>query len=794
MYRLLGVTSLLLLFLFTSTFPSNADAVEPITFSAPGQSHNLKAHTKYLLDRSTTMTLDEFRQLLEEEPERLSRFAGDSQSLHLGYTNDAVWLTVKVINSQSRAQRVVFNVDYPFLNYIALYQYQGDVLVHSDTAGDVFSLEDRHYRSRSITLPAVLEANSEYDFLFRLRTPGLISLPMTVHTEGSFLKRQHATNLVLYAIFGVYLGFIFYHLLMYADTREWSYLALSVAVLTRLGYDLYATGEGQLFTPSAIYWNNLAFAYLGSIAAAAAIWFHVEFLKLRENSRRSYWGFMLYAAAFIVSAQYAYFVDYYFFVTMGGLQLALPVVLSISAWRWSRKGERSTKIYFVGCLLTLVPLFMANLALLGNLPTFANLALYSALGTTAAFVVFSFALSSRIKALSQQSQAALHEAESARAHNEAKSEFLAHISHEIRTPLNGVLGMIQLLSTSRLDAEQRSWLKIINSSGKILLNIVNDLLDYSRVEAGRLSIETQPFNLRNICHELYDFFAFTGKPDLRLQLNIGADVPDWLMGDPARIRQVLLNLISNAFKFTQAGSITLQVSKTDQPNRYRLSVSDTGVGISPEQQERLFSPFEQTHEDIHRQYGASGLGLAISKRLVELMGGAMEVESEVGKGSTFWLELTLPEADAEDLTPVEPDSLFIPTTSSSLHLLIAEDNRVNQIVVEKMINKLGHRCTLVNNGSEAVAALQKQHDLYDLVLMDCDMPVTDGYQAARQIRDYEAAKGLRRIPIVALTAHAEESLRSKSIQHGMDDHLSKPLALNALQSMLIRHCPLEEVG
>lgn len=790
MYRLLGCSSLLLLLLFIS----KANAVEPIEFSAPKQSYNLKTHTQYFLDRSTTMTLEEFRLLMEEEPERLSRFSGEGEALHLGYTHDVVWLAVKIINTQDRRQRVVFNVDYPFLNHISVHQYQDDQLLHSDKGGDVHSLEDRHYRARSIALPAVLEPHAEYDFVFRVRTPGLISLPLTVHSENSFFKRQHAANLALYAIFGVYLGFVFYHLLVYVDNRELSYLALAVAVLTRLGYDLYATGEGQLFTPNAIYWNNLAFAYMASFAAAAAIWFHVEFLKLRQKSPRSYYGFLVYAAAFIISAQYGYFVDYYFFITMGLLQLALPVVLSLSALRWAMKGERPAKIYFLGCLLTLAPLFLANLALLGKLPAFTNLGVYNAIGATAAFVVFSFALSSRIKALSQQQQAAIHEAESAHARDTAKSEFLAHISHEIRTPLNGVLGMIQLLSTSRLDQEQRSWIKIINSSGKTLLNIVNDVLDYSKIEAGRLSIETIPFNLRSICHELHDFFAHTEKTAVRLRLDIDDELPEWLMGDPARIRQVLLNLIGNAFKFTKAGEITLRVKKAETPDTYHLSVSDTGIGISPEQREQLFSPFEQTRDDIQRKYGGTGLGLAISKRLTELMGGTIGVDSAVGKGATFWLELHLPEADEEDTAPAELDSLFIPTTTTSLHVLIAEDNRVNQIVVEKMINKLGHRCTLVNNGSEAVAEVQARHNAYDLVLMDCDMPVKDGYQAARHIRDYEVANRLSRIPIVALTAHAEESLRSKSLKHGMDDHLSKPLALNALQSMLIRHCSLEQVG
>ncbi|MGQ9425864.1 ATP-binding protein [Gilvimarinus sp. F26214L] len=785
MYRILGCFGLFFLFI------CKAGAAPHIEFSSSEQKFSLKEHTEYLRDPSTTLTVDEFRQIVRDEAQRMRPFENAGPSLHLGYTNDVVWLHTRVINAQERSQRVVFDIDYPLLNQVQMYQFEGDTLIARQLGGDIYPKDRSYYKSRSISLPADLEAGAHYDFYFRVRTPGLISLPVTVYGEPSFFEKQHLSSLVLYSIFGIYLGFCLYHLMIFVDNRQLTYLAFSLATLGRLAYDLYASGEGQHFTPHAIYWNNLAFAYLSSFAAAAGLWFHAEFLNLRENSRLAYYGIMAYAFAFVAGAQYGYFVDYYFFLVMGLFQMALPIVLSLSALRWMLKGYRPAKIYFFGSLLTMISLFISNISMLGLLPTVPNLAIYSALGYTLSFVVFALSISARIKDLARQQQEAVYDAETARARDNAKSEFLAHMSHEIRTPLNGVLGMLQLLSASKLNREQKDCVRIIDSSGKTLLNIVNDILDYSRIEAGRLSIEKIPFNLRETCAELHNLFSKTEKRSVSLNLDIDPALPPWVIGDPARVRQVLVNLLGNAYKFTDEGEITLRIEHL-QAERFRLSVTDTGIGIGHKQRERLFASFEQTRDDIHRQYGGTGLGLAICKQLAELMGGAIGVESEASVGSTFWVELPLPSVkdDTVESPEMEEQVSFVPA-NASLRLLVAEDNRVNQLVVEKMISKLGHYCTVVADGCEAVKEVQERHENYDLVLMDCDMPVKDGYQAAMEIREFEQTRQLRRIPIIALTAHAVEALRQKSLEFGMDDHLSKPLVMEALQEVLDRHCALE---
>lgn len=792
MYRILGCCGLLLLFI------SQASAATPIEFSSIQQQVGLKPHAEYLLDPTTTLNVHDFRQIAQDEPQRLERFTGDGMALHLGYTTDALWFKVDVVNKLERRQTIIFDFAYPHINQIEIYQFQGAELLHHDFGGDGYSLDSRHYRARSIALPVTLQPDSQSEFVFRVRTPGLMSLPATVYTEPSFFHHLHLTSIILYGIFGLFLGFFIYHLLVFIDNREVVYLAFAVSALARLGFDLYATGEGQFISPNAVYWNNIGFAYLGAFAAAAALWFHAEFFNLRQNSRATYYATMGYALIFVLGAQYAYFVDYYFFLVTGLLQLALPIVICSSALPWVLKGYRPAKIYFLGALAALVSLFLSNLSLLGILPPVPNLAIYSALGFTVSFLIFSFGISSKIKELTTQKRQALYEAESARARDNAKSEFLAHMSHEIRTPLNGVLGMLQLLSGSKLDKEQRSWVKVINSSGKTLLKIVNDILDYSKIEAGRLSIEKIPFDLRDLCSDLESLFSQTGKPTVSLSLRIDPSLPTWVMGDPGRVRQILVNLVGNAYKFTAQGHIEIVVEKINSSDAYRLSVSDNGIGIGSHQQDRLFSSFEQTRSDIHRQYGGTGLGLAICKQLIELMGGTIGAESKPGIGSTFWFELTLAEASRLDELDAAPRSEDENTRSSmgesGLCLLIAEDNRVNQMVVEKLVGRLGHQCKVVSDGCEAVREIHESHHRYDLVLMDCDMPTKNGYQATLEVREYEQLNGLTRIPIIALTAHAVERLREKSIQHGMDDHLSKPLELQALQATLRKHCALDLVS
>lgn len=400
---------------------------------------------------------------------------------------------------------------------------------------------------------------------------------------------------------------------------------------------------------------------------------------------------------------------------------------------------------------------------------------------------------------------AISAAESA---SRAKSNFLANMSHEIRTPLNGVTGMLELLTSTTLDEQQQRYVHGAQSSADCLMSLINGILDFSKIEQGMLELDPVDFNLHQLIHDVADIMAPAArKSGLEIVCELSPDLPQWVSADNGRLRQILLNLVSNAVKFTEKGRVSIEAQKqyTDIGDlMVRIAVSDTGIGIPVDRRHRLFKLFSQVDGSTTRRFGGTGLGLALCKKLVELFGGEIGVESESEKGSTFWFTVCLqppseehPEEKAEangisDLIRTEP---LAEQSSRDFRVLVAEDYEINQVVVREFLRRFGLECEIVGDGQVAVDRAQSGE--FDMILMDCQMPLMDGLQAARVLRDAETpdhglSRNGKRIPIIALTANAVAGDREECLEAGMDDYLTKPITCQALTNMLLRWMPIPQ--
>ncbi len=726
---------------------------------------------------------------VERTPPRIDSmlYNGDHQRINLGYSDTPCWFHVGLHNLSAQMARWAVQVDVPNADHI-------DAIVNNAGHSDSFSLTDSHSEhlltGRRHTLLVEAPSDAQIDLWLRVQSRSYLSLGLNVSSIDNTLPRSALENTANGLFYGVGLTLFVLHLLLFfALPRQrrlayQAYLALSWLYIAQQQGALDPLLQALNSPPS------LATHLLAIGSAWSGLRALISLLRINTGGQFQRRLHIVSGLGLIIALMplLPLPVDWIALPCIVYVDACLLACLSICVWHWRQDRERA--IY---CLLAWTPL-----SLLGMMQTLIATGLIERAPVTTALqwalifqhLILSFLIVMRVRQLEEEAESKDLRSRHALAENEAKSAFLATISHEIRTPMNGVLGIIELLRDTPLSAQQKTYVNTVYNSGQTLLAIINDVLDYSKIQAGMLELESTSFDLESLVHECVAIFTPQSREKkVPIDIEFAEGTLAELRGDPLRLRQILLNLLSNALKFTDSGKITIKLRTlvlNTQKVRLECSVQDTGSGIEAEQLPHLFQYFRQADSSTTRRYGGSGLGLAICKQLTELMGGSISAESHPQQGACFNFNVILQIAPKKP-TPANTgkNPAEAETRRLSGRILLVEDNKVNQMVVLGMLRKLGLQAAVVENGLQAVSYVQA-HPV-QLILMDCEMPIMDGYEATRRIRQLEQTRQRPACIILALTAHAMPYHRESCLAAGMNDHLTKPITLAKLQTHLLHY-------
>ena len=744
------------------------DKIQP----AKEQPYSLSSELYYLIENDEKFNPAE---LLIETHRQYWQQARDEFAT-VGNSTNPVWFYLDFFSGNTALNSAYIQIRHSSLNSVSITIFRDGELIDTRQINNSQAFSSREISQPTIIFPLVIEAQRRYQILFRVESTTFIDFPLYLHSPESLINISSQRNFYEGLYYGMVILMVLYNLFIFLSTRDISYLfyicfissiALIIASIEGIGYQYIWPNHPQI--------NDYSVALFASSSILFGALFTTTFLGIwRKNNWLSrYYKLLIFGSAASMVLSLSRQADFSLELASALALIAYPGFLITGLFSW-REGHHYARYFTIAWMALCIFVILLSITALGIVNiAIDNLWPLIRYGSSIEMVLLSLALAAKINDIKSRERIARNE-------SAAKSNYIAQLSHELRTPMNGVLGMSQLLNDRLKDDTSRHYNKVIYQSGLALLGVVNDVLDAAKIDADKLEIEEIPFDLHALMQETLCVIEPQAlEKAIQLSCQIDASIPQWVVGDPNRIKQIVFNFLSNASKFTENGKIELSVQPGKTSNLIHISVSDTGIGIADEKLNELFHPYSQASSSTARRYGGTGLGLYICQRLTHLMKGEITVNNNQPHGSIFSVILPLPEGmPPQEIKP----ALSTRANNASYNILVAEDNQINQTIIKKMLEKLGHHVTVANNGLEAVEQLKNQR--FDLVLMDCEMPEMDGYEATRKIRETEQPQQLAHTPIIAVTAHALKSYRDQALESGMDDLVTKPLKLEILQQSI----------
>ncbi|MBU1330730.1 MAG: response regulator [Gammaproteobacteria bacterium] len=733
----------------------------------------------------------------------------DKPVLNAGYSRSVFWLRLDLEyrpRSSAGPRPWLLELAYPPLDHLEMYVADGrGGFVLAQRTGDALPFTSRQIRQNNYLFELDLPPGQAQRVYLRLQSQGSIQAPLTLWAPNAYLEDQPARIYVLGIIYGVLLVMLIYNLFIYLSVRDTSYLYYILYIASFGLYQVSVNGAGiEYFWPNSPWWANAATPFLIGSAALFGCQFARSFLHTAEHSPwvdRTLLVMMACGAGVMLLALTASYAVALRLATY--LALLFTVVVFVAGTLAWLRGMRVARYFIIAWSTFLVGGAINTLMVLGYLPNVFLTMYASQIGSALEVGLLSLALADRINAMKEERARILEEAgrklealnQELADSNRLKDEFLATVTHELRTPMNGVIGSLELMQTVDLDAELAQYQKTAAGSARDMMRMVNDILTLTELQAGKLYPRREPFSLRGLLDSLRGQYAPRAEAKgLQFVVELDEQLPDTLEGDAGKLGQALGCLLDNAIKFTATGRVGIRVVRVGAAADslpLSLQVFDSGIGFEAPPPGELYQRFRQLDGSMTREYGGLGIGLAICRRLVDLLGGALEHESQPGRGSRFDIQvpLALPVDTPRQAPTLKRAVGQVYREPEQCTVLVVEDNAINQLVIRGMLLKLGYRVRTADNGAQALELLRRE--LVDAVLLDCQMPIMDGFATCRALRHLP---GCETLPVLAITAHSHSGDRERCLAAGMSDYLAKPVKFETLRLLLHEWVLCRELG